>query len=249
MDEKTLEEKLYSVLENVEDVLNKDEMTEYEYKDKMNDLLLREGVLDQRKGVDYNDPTAYIAERFVHLGGPFEFHMGLNNYYVSGKGKEIKSSEIKQDIINYKNVYERAKEYAGSIELDDITEEELVKDLNEYVKNQEEIKDVNEIRKNHVTREMVNGIRLNTGLFSFFMRKEQDYSNECSYEDILESFKKNEPTYDGFTHSQLDTALDKVNMLKKYEGYDKDKFEDASYKASDSKIINFLFNYLNLKKA
>lgn len=255
MEQKTLEEKLYNVMEKAEKILENDAMTEYEYKNKVEDLLLKEGVVDHRKGIEYNDPTSYIAERFIYLGGPFNFHKGLNSHYVSGADKKIKSTEIKEDISNYQNVYERAKEYALNIELENVTENELIKDLDEYIINQEEVKNVKEGRKIFVTREMVNGIRLDTGLLIYFSRKNHN-SDKINYKDAikeeLESLKKNDPTFNGFTRSQLNNALDNVNKLKKdlnnYNNYNK-KIETDVYRAPQSKVKDFLSEYFGSVKA
>ncbi|MFW6014665.1 MAG: hypothetical protein ACOCQG_05800 [Candidatus Nanoarchaeia archaeon] len=195
MDEKTLEEKLALVKKGIVETLKEKELGLNDYKNKVSKLLLNEGLLDEKKGIYYKDPSNYIAESFIFNGDFLNFHFGLKRHYVSIKQKGLSTTEAKEDVKNYKHVYMLSRKYISEgINTEEFTEKQFYDTVQNYVLNLLDKLNIDEERKFQLLPEITKGLRKDLCLINF---------------------KGEEITYKGFTQSQLDKALEKLTSGEK----------------------------------
>ena len=221
MDERTLEEKLKTVCDNIKHLLNDREMVLDEYMQITEELLLNEEVVDERRGIDYKNPSNYIAERFMFTNDHFNSHFGLKNDYISVNGSSIKSSEVMKDIQDYENLYERTKSFViNDIKPEELTKKEFYETVAGYVLNQEEVKGIDEKRIGKFMPKMINSVIMDLSFLNFRMQ---------------------EINYNGYSHTQLDNALEKVNSGNGSHSQNmKEPYVTRDCRERESKVMNFL---------
>lgn len=252
MDEKTLEEKLASVNDELYLSLEGSVIGFDKYIEKTNDLLLEEGIVDQKKGIEYKDPTGYIGERLLFGNHLKKFYFGLKNHYVAPEGAKIEIPQIKEDIDNYNKIYELSKEYiTNELEPEKLTETQFRENMRDYIFSQEEVKDIEEERKNYVVNEMISGLTIDLSLIKYWDKDTTSEGTENSKKDYKD-IPVHEYDYNGFTHVQLDKALDKViddaNSFEIRYLNDKDSENKRSLWERALLGISNMLDYTSLKK-
>lgn len=148
MYEKTLEEKLESIKEEIKDYVREKEITLSEYEAKLDELLEKNNLYSKGK-TNLNNYRNEKLGRYFLLNGPLEIHLGLKNDYISLIGQDVESEKAKDDVRNYNNVYEKAKDYfLEKIDPTKITQKEFIDELGDYILKQPEINNCDEIKKN-----------------------------------------------------------------------------------------------------
>ncbi|MFW6014312.1 MAG: hypothetical protein ACOCQG_04015 [Candidatus Nanoarchaeia archaeon] len=171
MDEKKLEEKLYSVREEVKNTIEKEEITLGEYEKKLEDLLTRECIIGGENDSRNTFIRGKIGNYFIN-NGPFKMYSGLKDNYITLKSNEIKSEQNLQDINNYNKVFELAKKYVfEKIKSGSMSKQEFVNDLGDYILSQPEVQEVDEKRQDLLRLLIPAGIAF-TEKVNF---KEEDY--------------------------------------------------------------------------
>ncbi len=154
MTEKTLEEKLESVKEEIKDYAREKEITLNEYESKLDELLEKNNLYTEGK-VNLNNYRKEKLGRYFFLNGPLEIHLGIKDDYISLIGRDVQSEEAKDDVRNYNNVYEKAKDYfLENIDTTKTTQKGFIDELGSYILKQPEINDCDEIKK-HVLKSYI----------------------------------------------------------------------------------------------
>ncbi len=191
MEEKTLEEKICQVRGEIKDYVKEGEITLTEYGSKI-DELLEEQEISKKGDKGYKSLSYTIGSEFT-CNGPLEMHQGIKENYITLSGQDVKSEEAKDDVLNYNNVYDRAKKYiAEKTSPENMTRREFIKDVSEYISKQPEMEDVNKMRKEHQSI-----------LIPTFIVYEGDFE-----------FKKEEPTYNERISEALGNVREYCKDLK-----------------------------------
>ncbi len=187
MEEKTLEEKLESFKEKIKDYVREKEIKLSEYEVKLDELLDKDDFYSEREGNLNNYKREDFGEYFL-INGPLEVHFGIKDDYVSLIGQDIKSEEAKDDVRNYNNVYEKAKDYfLENIDPTKTTEKEFIDELGSYILKQPEINDCDEIKKHFLKSYIPLRISLNEEVV--FNEDNIDFFDGTDYENDMKFYK------------------------------------------------------------
>lgn len=183
MVKKTLEEKLVSVKENIESVLQRGELNEDEYRVWMHSLLFAEEVIgreDSPNGFLVN----YISARFM-LPAKIKYSTGVRQNYISYDSMPFQREEHKKDIESYEILKDLAGQYAlNNVVQNGLSKSEFKSKLYGFIYCRPELEELKEERKNFLCKFIIEDI-ITSNNFSF--KNEELYYGDYNLRQLNEA--------------------------------------------------------------